>query len=580
VSRRVTHEGKSLTWPDADLPQAVFDALCEPGAPFEMCEEDVLGAPMQVFVQRPRTLLQLLQSGAARFEDRSYLVFPERELTFRSALDPVAAVARTLQERYGVSKGDRVAIVAANCVEYALTFWAATALGAVTVALNGWWTGPEIVYALELTRPKILVGDRRRLERLEGHDLGGLPVVVFEDDFAELEAAGAGASFPDVEIDEDDPFVILFTSGTTGRPKGVLLSHRSNIHFLMASSLRGAEGMMRAAADGLPPRPIAEHACIVSASPMFHISGLNCQVVASTMSGMTIVYPPSGKWREDVHLELTEKHQATVWALVPTQLWRLLNSPGFDRYDVSSVLNIGGGSAVWPPELLRKVGELMPGARTGMSLGFGMTETTGLGTSLSTAATYVHADTVGQASPTVLVQLRDDTTGEVVPEGVVGEICLRSAADFLGYWDNPEETDRSLDEQRFYRSGDYGVVRDGFLYLEGRRQDLIIRGGENISPIEIENRLIEHPDIEEVAVVGIDHPTLGQEVAAFVVRRAGGAEGAIDDDDVRAWVAGSLAAFKVPSIVEFRRELPHNPSGKVLKHVLAKPGAASGFVDD
>jgi acyl-CoA synthetase (AMP-forming)/AMP-acid ligase II len=168
-------------------------------------------------------------------------------------------------------------------------------------------------------------------------------------------------------------------------------------------------------------------------------------------------------------------------------------------------------------------------------------------------------------------------TDKPLPEGEVGEICLRGASCFLAYWRNPEATARALDDERWYRTGDYGVIRDGYVHLEGRRQDLIIRGGENISPIEIENRLFEHPDVAEVAVVGVDHPTLGQEVVAFVVPHS---PGALTAHDVKQWVASALAGFKVPSRVELREDLPHNASGKVLKHVLASPEASSGFVEE
>jgi len=571
-------QGVTLSWPDPGMAPELHEQLCGPGGVFEIVEEDVLGVTMQVFANRPRSLVDLLRNAATMYGDREYLVFPERTETFATVLAPVAAVAHTLQERYGIGKGDRVAIVAANCLEYTLTFWAVTALGGITVAYNGWWTGPEMVYATELTRPKLLLGDRRRLARLDGHELpADLRVVTFEDEFADIERAGGGAPLPDVTIDEDDPFLILFTSGTTGRPKGVLLSHRSNIHFILASSLRGMEQFMRASQLGLESRQMAGHPKLISGSPMFHISGLNCQLVMAAASGMTIIYPEPGKWDERIHMDLTARHGATMWSLVPTQLWRVLNSPDIGGYDLSSLMSVGGGSAVWPPELLKRTGELIPNARLGMSLGYGSTETTGLGTSLGTAATYDHAETVGQASPTVLVEVRDDVTGEALPEGEVGEICIRTASSFLGYWDNPEATAKALDHDRWYRTGDYGVIRDGYLSLAGRRQDLIIRGGENISPIEIENRIIEHPGVEEVAIVGLDHPTLGQEVAAFVVPAPGSV---LDDDAIRAWVADELAGFKVPTIVEFRTELPHNPSGKVLKHILANPEAASGFVEE
>src|SRR6185312_10519459 len=225
----------TLSWPSEAVPESVLTALSGPGAPFELREEEVLGAPMLVFAQRPRTLVELLRGAAERMGDRPYVIFPDRQYTFASILQPIAAVAAALRDEYGVGPGDRVAIVAPNTVEYALTFWATTALGAITVGLNGWWTGEEIAYAVELTEPKLLLGDRRRLERLEGVALPkGLPVLEFERDFASLEAYAPDAELPDVAIDEDDPFVILFTSGTTGRPKGVMLSHRSNIHFMMA----------------------------------------------------------------------------------------------------------------------------------------------------------------------------------------------------------------------------------------------------------------------------------------------------------------------------------------------------------
>ena len=295
------------------------------------------------------------------------------------------------------------------------------------------------------------------------------------------------------------------------------------------------------------------------------------------MSGMTIVYPPPGKWNEDTHLSLTQQYGATTWSLVPTQLWRLLDWPTLDEYDLSSVQNVGGGSAVWPPELLRTLGERMPGVRSGLGLGYGMTETNGLGTSLRGAATYERATSVGQAGPTVEVQVRDPQTGAVLPEGEIGEICMRSAANVLEYWNNPAATQAALDDDRWYRTGDHGHIADGFVYLEGRRSDLIIRGGENIYPAEIEIRLIEHPDIVEVAVVGVEHPRLGQEVKAYLVVRDGAS---LDDDAVKTFAGEKLAGYKVPTYVEFVDSMPHNASGKVLKHLLGADAAEVTFVEE
>ena len=568
----------TLIWPPEAVPHSVLTTLTGPGAPFELREEDVLGARMLVLANRPKSLVELLLGAAERMGDKPYVIFPDREYTFADIVQPIAAVAAALRDRYGIGPGDRVAIVAPNTVEHALLFWATTALGAITVGLNGWWTGEEIAYAVELTEPTVLFGDRRRLERLQDIELpAGMPVVEFERDFAALEQYAPDAPFPDVAIDEDDPFVILFTSGTTGRPKGVMLSHRSNIHFLMASMLNGGVAMMTAMESGEAVAPPPERSVMISAAPMFHIAGLNCQLVAATMMGNAIVYPPPGKWQEETHLQLSQQHGATTWALVPTQLWRILDFPDLGRYDTSSVRNVGGGSSVWPPELLRTLAERVPSAKAGTALGYGSTETTGLGCTLRPGPELVHADSIGTASATMQVQIRDPETDKVLPEGEVGEICVRGASCFLGYWRNPEATARALDDDRWYRTGDFGVIRGGYVHLEGRRQDLIIRGGENISPIEIENRLFEHPDVAEVAVIGVDHPQLGQEVVAYVVPHT---PGALSADDVRSWVAAALAGFKVPSHVEFRDALPHNASGKVLKHVLASPESASGFVEE
>ncbi|MGA7419013.1 MAG: class I adenylate-forming enzyme family protein [Acidimicrobiales bacterium] len=565
----------TLTWPNPSLSEDLRLALVGPGAPFELIEEEVLGTPMAVFADRPRTIVEILRSGADRFAGRPYVVFPERLLTFDDIIGPVAAVARSLKETYGVGRGDRVAICSANCVEFVLTFWAVTVLGGVTVALNGWWTGPEMAHALELTEPKLLLGDRRCLGRLAGIDLPGLPRVLFEEDFDALEAAGAGAALPDEDIEEDDPFLILFTSGTTGRSKGAMISHRSNIHFGLATRLGAAEGMATAQADQPPPPPTLP--CSISASPMFHVAGLNCSLVLAPMNGLTIVYPPVGKWREASQLELTERHGATTWSLVPTQLWRLLDWPGLGDYDLSSLKTVGGGSAVWAPELLRRLEEKLPWVRPGLALGYGMTETNGLGTSLRLDSTYTHPDSIGRPSATMQVEIRDPDTHAALPDGQVGEIAMRSGATFLGYWRNPEATAKALDADRWYHTGDFGHARDGFVYLEGRRQDLIIRGGENIYPVEIENRLIENPGVAEAAVVGVTHATLGHEVAAYVVEKVPGTLAAAD---IREWCSATLAGFKVPTLVEFVPELPHNASGKVLKHLLGSDLPPSDFVQE
>jgi acyl-CoA synthetase (AMP-forming)/AMP-acid ligase II len=568
--------GLTLRWPDGSLTESQLAAIAGRGAPFELVEEIVSGTPLWVFAQRHHNLGELLLSAADRFGEQPYVVFSDREFSYSSMVPTVATVARQLQDRYGVGRGDRVALASASCAEYVITMWAAFSLGAVVVALNGWWTGAEISHALELTSPHVILGDRRRLERLEGHDIGSTPVGVFEDGAIDLDLdPEANVRLPDVPLDEDEPCLMLFTSGTTGRSKAAVLSHRNNIHFGQALLLGGAEMAIRALSEGPPPAAPPQPGCVISSMPLFHTSGLSGQLIAGMFTGTTTVFPEPGRWREDVHLELTQKHKATMWSVVPTQLWRLLEWPELDRYDLSSLQRVAGGGSVWPPELLRALEERLPGVQR--TVGYGMTETTSCGTSLKSAATFEHPDSIGQPGPTVELQVRDPASNEVLAEGDVGEICLRSAGTFLGYWQDPEATRAVLEVDGWYHTGDHGFIRDGFVYLGGRRADLIIRGGENVYPVEIENRLIEHADILEAAVVGAPHSSLGEEVHAFVVRRPGSD---IGEEDVRSWVAQVLAPFKVPSRVHFVESMPHNAAGKVMKHLLQQPEQPRRFVPE
>jgi acyl-CoA synthetase (AMP-forming)/AMP-acid ligase II len=562
-------EGTRLTWSAQDLPVEAVEQLLGPGGPFELMMEDRSGFALPIFTHRPTSVVEMLTTGSGRYPGRPYLVFPERTLTFDSVVVAVAHLAVGMRTRFGIGTGDRIAIAAANCVEYALLFWAVTALGAITVGLNGWWTGPELAYAVRLTEPRVVFADRRRMERMAPFDLGST-VCPLEETVAELEAEGSGASLPEVSSHEDDPVVILFTSGTTGRPKGVPISHRNVIHFALATQLRGAELRARAG-TAMPPLPRT-----LNTSPMFHVSGLTCTMVPAPMNGLTLVYPPAGRWHEDVHLALSEQHQVSGWSLVPTQLWRLLDWPDLERYDLTSLRTVAGGGAVWPPGLLRKLEERLPWVRPALGLGYGMTETNGLGTSLGGAASFLHPDSIGEPSPTVEIEIRDPITRRPLTEGVVGEIALRSASTFGGYWRDGAATGAVI-EDGWYHTGDLGSHRDGFVYLAGRRSDLIIRGGENVSPVEVENRLYEHPAVAEAAVVGVPHQTLGQQVKAFLVLREGHT---ITTAEIRSFAATALAAFKVPEHVEFVGALPHNASGKVLKHLLTQVNVSSDFVEE
>jgi acyl-CoA synthetase (AMP-forming)/AMP-acid ligase II len=564
----------TLAWHgDELLDDGMRELLCGPGALFERRVEDVLGAPAEVFAQRAPHVPAMLARAASGTPDLTYLAFagaPDRAVTFAEAHRQAAAYAHVLAARYGIGKGDRVAVAAPNGLEHILLWWGALSLGAIMVGLNGWWTPRELDHGIGLTGPSVLFGSGKPLVRLaETRAAGeGVPVVSLD----ELHAAAASlpgppGALPGTGIREDDPAAIMFTSGTTGRPKGAALSHRNFVHFGLFGGLGGAV----AALTGPPGRrqvPDGVQRASVFANPLFHVSGACLALANAPLFALKLVLPPPGRWDAEAALKLTHDHGLTQWTGVPAHFWQMLAHPRFAEYDTSRVTTIGSGGATFAPELLRLFEEKLPGV--GITNGYGMTETTGTGTFLNGREMDGHPASVGAAAPTIRVQVRDED-GNPLPEGEVGRVHIGGAGVFLGYWGDGEATAEALTPDRWYRSGDFGRIVDGVLYLESRMRDLIIRGGENVYPIEIEYRLVEHPGIADACVIGVPHTVLGQEVKAVVVPRDGAR---LTEREVRDWAAAVLAPFKVPAHVEFRDALPYNETGKVIKRLLEEPPAA------
>jgi len=555
-----------LHWVGAQVLAAeTSHALLGPDGPFQLTTEPVLGCAHTVFARRPKTLREALNRHSADYRDLVFLASPDRTWTFRDALSHIDALSVLLAERYQVKAGDRVAIVAANSAEYALLMWATVTLGAIVASLNGWWTGPELHYGIELTRPILIAGDERRLARLDQDTVPArVPVKLIDGLAAEAEAYRGQVPAPPV-ITEDSPAVILFTSGTTGRPKGATLSHRNLINFGMVQMLSGA--LSATAVPGADDTVLAEpppQTTSILTSPMFHISGLVGALITGAFGHAKLVFARPGAWDPAVYLALTTKHSVTAWSGVPTHFWRILRHPELDASDVSSVVSVGSGGATFPPQLVRDLHDRFPKVRLGS--GYGMSESTGLGTIIGGDLFISVPDSAGPAQPTVEVQIRDEFGG-ALRAGETGQIHLRTPSIFLGYWEDPAATAAALDQERWYATGDYGYISNGMLYLQSRRRDLILRGGENVYPAEIENRLLEHAQVDDGAVIGVDHPELGQELKAFIVRSPGAQLSAAE---VRDWCALALARYKVPAEVEFVAALPYNAAGKLLKQDLER----------
>jgi len=554
--------------------------LTGPGGPFEVVREPVFGEPMSVFRTRPRSLRALLETSRA-LGDAEYLVCDDgRRIGYAEHCQRVASVARALRERFGVGAGDRVAILAANAPEWILAFWATTSLGAIAVGLNGWWVRDEILYGLRDCEPKLLIGDRRRLARVAG-ERHAFPVVEMESEFAALAEPDAAASLPDVSIDEDAPATILYTSGTTGRPKGAVNTHRGIVALTQIQIFHGARMLMlaaaRAAEAGVAAAPAARplRTCSLVTTPLFHVSGLYAGAVTSLATGIKTVWT-TGRFDPARVMDLIERERVTAWGPMGTMVHRLLDHPEIARRDLSSIQQIGSGGAPMPPALLERMRRAFPNARRSMGIGYGLTESTALATLNFGEELEARPDSVGRALPTIEVEIRD-ADGKPLPEGEEGEIALRGPLVMKEYWRRPRETAEVLGPGRWLRTGDIGRLEDGYLYVNSRRRDLILRGGENVYPAEIEHCLEAHPGVREAAVVPVDHPELGQEVKAIVVPADGAA---IDFEALRGFVAERLAYFKVPAHWELRREpLPRNATGKVLKNVLTA-GAVNPFVDE
>ncbi|MFC4602257.1 class I adenylate-forming enzyme family protein [Rhodococcus kronopolitis] len=536
---------------------SVMAGLTGPGGRFELRVEKVLGARMPVMLNRDRSLRDVLAASLA-YGDRDYLVTEDTRMSYAQHGAAVAALATALRDRYGVGKGDRVGILAANTPEWLVTFWAAQSLGAIAVGFNAWWAPREVEYGVGHTAPTVVVADAKRAAVLAGLDVN-TTVLTMEEDLPRLFTEFAGAELPNTEVAEDDPAAILYTSGTSGRPKGAVHSHRNVLATI--DYHRYSDALAAAFTGGDPNSDAPSDRRYLLTSPLFHIASLhNLAVPRLATGGAVVIY--QGSFDVDRMLRLVERERVTNWAAVPTMATRLLEHEDLSRYDLSSVTAFALSAAPSSPALQDRLREKVPFARNSLVDSYGQTESA---TAISVATPLDLAQfpgTLGRPIIGVTVEVWDPF-GQRVPDGVEGEICARSPYVMLGYWDNPEATAATISEDRWLRTGDFGVVENGMVRLTGRRSDLILRGGENVYPMEIEQCLDEHPEVLECVVLGVDHADLGQEVAAVVVARS---EDAVTEEELRAFAGERLAYFKVPAQWRITTvPLPRNATGKTMR---------------
>ncbi|TQF67121.1 acyl--CoA ligase [Rhodococcus spelaei] len=536
---------------------SVMAGLTGPGGRFELGVEDVLGTEIPVMLGRDQALGDVLAASLA-FGDRDYLVTEDRRMSYAEHGAAAAALATALRERYGVGKGDRIGILAANTPEWLVAFWAAQALGAIAVGFNAWWAPREVEYGIGHTEPTVVIVDAKRAALLD--ELGiDVPALTMEADVPRLVAEFAGSDLPRNEVDEDDPAVILYTSGTSGRPKGAVHSHRNLLAVI--DYHRFSDALAAAFTGGDPNSDAPSDLRYLLTSPLFHIASLhNLAVPRLATGGAVVIY--QGSFDVDRMLRLVERERVTNWGAVPTLANRLLEHEDLSRYDLSSLTGFALASAPSSPAFQERLRETLPFAKNALVDSYGQTECSTAVSVATPPELQAFPGTLGQPIIGVSVEVRDPF-GEKVSDGVEGEICVRSPYVMLGYWENPEATASTISADRWLRTGDYGMLEDGRIRLTGRRSDLILRGGENVYPVEVEQCLDEHPAVLECVVIGVEHPDLGQEVGAVVVARS---EEAVTEEELRAFAGERLAYFKVPARWRITTTpLPRNATGKTMR---------------
>jgi fatty-acyl-CoA synthase len=513
-----------------------------------------------------RTVAQALEDRAREDPDRPFLIFGDRRLTYRQVESRAAALAAALHE-LGVERGDRIALDLPNWPEFVLSMFAAAKLGAVIVPLNPRYTVPELQYMLRHSEATVVVCAENfngvdYLQLFEGF-LTSLPdlqflVTVGEEDlwyddriyqFEDLESSGAGREVPAVDVDPvKDTFAILYTSGTMGKPKGVALSH----HNLLVTAAATAEAV------GLRDSDL-----VFGVATVFHVFGLGPGILGTLLAGAGLVLQE--QFDPGRALDLIEKHRVTVHYGVPTVYITEMRENEASRRNLSSLrAGIVAGAPIGDDLVRRIRTELCPN----LCVAYSLTETG------SSVAMTRFDDPEQKAVFTVGRPIADteirilDLDGTILPEESLGEIAIRGPGVMKGYYRQPGETAQSFDEEGYFLTGDLGMIDDeGYLHIVGRRKELIIRGGFNVYPREVEDRLHAHPAVMDVAVVGLPHEILGEQVCACILP----VEGAIiTGEEIKDWCRSTLADYKVPDIVRFFDSFPLTGSGKVRRVELAR----------
>ncbi len=514
----------------------------------EIAVENVGGIPFRMYSQRPHRVEELI--GLARnWGARPQVIQGDSILTFEDLYHAVAAKADELAG-LGIKRGDRVFMLAWSSAEFIVNFWACICAGAVPVLANAWWSETEIANGLQALQPVMVLADQRTAGKVSSSWRLGpweMDTTHRPDSNALRHASGSQ--------DEQEIAVIVFTSGTSGLPKAVMLSHRA--------ALAGLQMMLHITRQLPLQFNEAKAEVALHTGPLFHVGGPQV-MLRSIAVGNTLVFT-SGRFDPEEVLRLIERHKVTRWTAVPTMITRVLDHPDVHTRDLRSLRSVGTGGTPVGGALLERIRTGLPDAKVSIAIGYGLTENTGPATTASGADTLNHPGTCGRPLPCVEIMLAPKPG---LPDA---EVLVRSPTQMSGYYGMD---DSPIDQDGWLNTGDLGRMDEtGLLWITGRSKDMIIRGGENIAPVAIERALEALPGVAEAAVFGVPHPDLGEEVMAVVVVRNELDE--LNEQQLQQQLRGTLASFAIPSRWRIQKEpLLTNMTGKIDKSAMAAQARA------
>jgi long-chain acyl-CoA synthetase len=523
----------------------------------QLVEEVHKGIRVLNYVNRPVNLNQILEKSTDRFPDKPVFECLPEKITYRRFFANVNALAAAMQTKLGIVKGDRVALLLNNDPTFPLVFFAAARLGAVSVPINTRFVSNEIAFILKDSGAKVAFVHpdywkecrraRPSAPALENLIFAGPHAHATLDAMELHDLLQNSSGEPDaVGVDENDVASIFYTAGTTGKPKGAICTHRN----FSASSIN--VGMTGLASDD------RQLICV----PLSHPLGCHSQMIGGVYLGATMVI--QRHFNADETLSLIKRAKVSTLVGVPTIYWLLLAQMKLNDYNFDTLKNVIYGGSPASPELVRRLREAFPNARLGN--GYGLTESSALATFLPDEYAMEKPDSVGLPAPPVQVRIVNDD-GRDLPAGKIGEVLLKGPNVVDGYWKDPAATRETFKDGWLY-TGDVGRLdKDGFLYIVDRKKDMIIRGGENIYCVEIENVLESHPGVFQAAVISEPDRVFGEQVMAYVVPNSGHS---LTVDEILDFCEEHLADFKIPKYVKFVDNLPRNPAGKVDKRALRR----------